>query len=156
MLIRMLYMTGRGAINGQIRIQKGSAMDMPNKHDWLNIGAIVPLLAVLFTSSFGLFARARAVMSLQAECLWVLATVIMAFLVWLNAAKAQQRIREAKEHERGVTATLDDIKQLLAKPDTTLEDVRRAATGIDDSFSNPPLALWEEAERIKAEKERLK
>ncbi len=114
-------------------------MDMPNKHDWFNIGAIVPLLAVLFTSSFGLFAR--AVMSLQAEILWVLATVVMAFLVWLNAVKAQQRIREAKEHERGVMATLDDIKQLLAKPETTLEDVRRAATSIDDSFSKTPLAL---------------
>lgn len=114
-------------------------MDMPNKHDWFNIGAIVPLLAVLFTSSFGLFAR--AVMSLQAEILWVLATVVMAFLVWLNAVKAQQRIREAKEHERGVMATLDDIKQLLAKPETTLEDVRRAATSIDDLFSKTPLAL---------------
>jgi|ERR1700730_2413682 len=114
-------------------------MEMPNKHDWFNIGAIVPLLAVLFTSSFGLFAR--AVMSLQAEILWILATIIMAFLVWLNAAKAQQRIREAKEHERGVMATLDDIKQLLAKPETTLEDVRRAAITIDDSFSKTPLAL---------------
>ena len=113
-------------------------MEMPNKHDWFNIGAIVPLLAVLFTSSFGLFAR--AVMSLQAEILWILATIIMAFLVWLNAAKAQQRIREAKEHERGVMATLDDIKQLLAKPETTLEDVRRA-TAIDDSLSKTPLAL---------------
>jgi hypothetical protein len=111
---------------------------MPNKHDWFNIGAIVPLLAVLFTSSFGLFAR--AIMSLRAEILWVLATVIMAFLVWLNAAKAQQRIRETKEHERGVMATLDDIKQLLAKPETTLEDVRRAATSIGGGpLSNTPL-----------------
>ena len=46
-------------------------------------------------------------MSTQAEILWITGTIVMAFLVWFNAAKTQQREREArqregeaKEHER--------------------------------------------------------
>jgi hypothetical protein len=77
-------------------------------------------------------------MSLQAEILWILATIIMAFLVWLNAAKMQRRIREAKEHERGVRITLDNIEQLLTKPETTLEDIRMTIRG--GPLSNTPLA----------------
>ena len=80
-------------------------------------------------------------MSLQVELLWGVATIIVAFLVWFGGAKSQQRAREAKENERVVMTILDDIKQLLAKPDTTLEDVRKATTGIDDSLSKGPLAL---------------
>jgi ABC-type protease/lipase transport system fused ATPase/permease subunit len=89
----------------------------PNKHDWFNVGAIVPPLVVLFSFSFYLFVG--PVMSLQVEVLWVTGIIIIAFLVWLNAAKTEQRGREAN-------AALDEIKQLLAKPGTTLEDVKRA------------------------------
>ena len=51
----------------------------------------------------------------------------MALLVWFSGAKAQQREREAKERktERAVMGRFDELTQLLAKPDTTLEDVRR-------------------------------
>jgi len=110
-------------------------MDIPNKRDWFNISAIVPLLAVLFTSSFGLFAR--AVMSLEAKILWILATIIMAFLVWLNAAKNQQCAREDREHALENRERLDKIIRLLSNPDTTVEDIRMAATG---PLSNTPLA----------------
>jgi hypothetical protein len=107
-------------------------MDMPSKHDWLNVGAIVPLLGVLFSSAFGLFAG--PVMTSQVEILWIMGIVIIAFLVWFNAAKVQQQ-------------------QLLARPETTLEDVRRAATGTDDSLANTPLVLRVQAE---ADRERQK
>jgi hypothetical protein len=72
-------------------------------------------------------------MSPQATLLWILATIIMVFLVWFNAAKTQRRAREDRER-------LDKIIQLLAKPETTLEDVRRATTGIGGPLSNTPLA----------------
>ena len=75
----------------------------------------------------------RSVMSLQADILWTIGIIVIAFLVWLNAAKTQQRAREDRER-------LDKIIQLLAKPETTLEDVRRATTSIDDSLSKTPLA----------------
>jgi ABC-type protease/lipase transport system fused ATPase/permease subunit len=90
---------------------------MPNKCDWFNFGAIVPPLVVVFSFSFYLFVG--PVMSAQVEVLWVAGIIVVAFLVWLNAAKTEQRGREAN-------ATLDEIKQLLAKPGTTLEDVKRA------------------------------
>ena len=92
-------------------------MDVPNLRDWINVGAIVPLLAVLFSSAFGLFMGPT--MSLHAEILWITVIIVVAFLVWLNAAKTQQRAREDRDR-------LDKIIQLLAKPGTTLEDVRRA------------------------------
>ena len=57
-------------------------------------------------------------MSPQVEFLWVAGIIIIAFLVWFNAAKTQQREREAN-------AKLDEIKQLLSKSGTTLEDVER-------------------------------
>jgi hypothetical protein len=111
---------------------------MPNHRDWLNVGAIVPLLVVLFGYSFGLCEA--PIMSLQAEVLWITGIIVIASLVWLNAAKMAQREREAKEHERKVTITLDNIKNLLSKPDTTVEDIRMAATGIKGPLSNTPLA----------------
>lgn len=98
-------------------------MDVPNKRDWFNVGAIVPLLGVLFSFAFGLFAGPA--MSLTAEILWITGIIVMAFLVWLNAAKTQQREREAREHERAVMRRFDELNQLLAKPGTTLEDVKR-------------------------------
>jgi Na+/proline symporter len=64
-------------------------MDMPNKRDWFNVGAIAPFSVVLFTCAFGLFTR--SVMSLQADILWTIGIIVIAFLVWLNAAKTQQR-----------------------------------------------------------------
>ena len=99
-------------------------MDVPNVRDWLNISAIVPLLGILFSSAFGLFAGPA--MSPLVEFLWIIGFIIIAFLAWFNAAKAQQREREAKEHEREVRASLDHIKQLLEQPGTTLEDIKRA------------------------------
>ena len=104
-------------------------MDVPNLRDRFNVGATVPLLAVLFTSAFGLF-EAPA-MSLQAEFLWVMGIFVIAFLVWLNAATTVQRTREADEK-------LDKIIQLLANPGTTLEDIKRVISGIDDSFEFRP------------------
>jgi hypothetical protein len=98
-------------------------MDIPGKHDWFNINAIVPPLAVLFTNMLGLFTRSA--MSQKAEILWILATFIMAFLVWLNAAKTQQHAREDREHARENREKLDKIIQLLPKPGTTLEDITR-------------------------------
>jgi hypothetical protein len=108
-------------------------MDMPNLRDWFNVGAIVPLLVVLFGSSFGLCEA--PVMSLQAEVFWITGIIVLSFLVWLNSAKLAQREREAKKHERQVTITLDNIQKLLANPDTTVEDIRMAAT------SGPPPPL---------------
>jgi hypothetical protein len=93
-----------------------------NNCDWFNVGAIVPLLVVLFSSTFGLF-EAPA-MSLQTEGLWILGIIIIASLVWFNAAKMQQGKREAEEREREGRVILDEIKQMLAKPRTTLEDVK--------------------------------
>jgi hypothetical protein len=65
----------------------------------------------------------------QAEIFWIIGTIAMALLVWFSGAKAQQREREAKEREketeRAVMGRFDELTQLLAKPDTTLEDVRR-------------------------------
>jgi hypothetical protein len=72
-------------------------------------------------------------MSLQADILWTIGIIVIASLVWFNAAKNQQRAREDRER-------LDKIIQLLAKPETTLEDVRRATTGISGPLSNTPLA----------------
>ena len=72
-------------------------------------------------------------MSLQADILWTIGIIVIALLVWLNAAKTQQRAREDRER-------LDKIIQLVAKPETTLEDVRRATTGIGGSLSNTPLS----------------
>jgi hypothetical protein len=107
-------------------------MDVPNLRDWFNVGAIVPLLAVLFSSAFGLFEAAT--MSPQAEFLWIIGIIVIAFLVWFNAAKTQQRERESRERERAVMIRLDELKQLLAKPGTTLEDVKRAI-GVDARLS---------------------
>jgi len=97
--------------------------------DWFNINAIVAPLCVLFTFAFGLFTG--PVMSPQVEFLWVAGIIVIAFLVWFNAAKTHQREREAGEREaeargreRGVMILLDEIKQLLSKPGTTLEDVK--------------------------------
>jgi positive regulator of sigma E activity len=56
-------------------------MDVPNKRDWFNVGAIVPLL-VLFISAIGLFTRAG--MSLETEILWAIVIIVVAFLVWFN------------------------------------------------------------------------
>jgi hypothetical protein len=95
---------------------------IPNKRDWFNVGAIVPLFGVLFSSAFGLFAGPA--MSPQVEILWITGIVIIALLVWLVAAKTQQR-------EREVMSCLDEIKDLLAKPGTTLEDVKRVIGIID-------------------------
>ncbi len=100
---------------------------MPNLRDWFNVGAIVPLLVVLFGYSFGLCEA--PVMSLQAEIVWITGIIVISFLVWLNAAKMAQSEREAKEHERKVTITLDNIKTLLEKPGTTLEDVKMVIAG---------------------------
>ena len=107
-------------------------MVAPKKRDWFNVGAIAPISVVLFTCAFGLFTR--SVMSLQADILWAIGIFVIALLVWFNAAKTQQRAREDRER-------LDKIIQLLAKPETTLEDVRIATTSIDDSFAKTPLAL---------------
>ena len=68
-------------------------MDVPNLRAWFNVGAIVPLLGV-FSSAFGLFAGSA--MSPQVEFLWIMGIIVIAFLVWFNAAKAQEREREAK------------------------------------------------------------
>lgn len=122
-------------------------MGVPNKHDWFNIGAIAPFAVVLFTCTFGLFTR--SVMSLQADILWTIGIIVIAFLVWLNAAKTQQRAREDRER-------LDKIILLLAKPETTLEDVKRtvegaarvsATTAMYTSLTNTPLALQAEADK---------
>ena len=78
-------------------------------------------------------------MSLQAEFLWVMGIFVIAFLVWLNAATTVQRTREADEK-------LDKIIQLLANPGTTLEDIKRVISGIDDSFANSTLPLRVEAD----------
>ncbi len=107
-------------------------MDMPEKCEWFNVDAIVPPLAVLFTSALGLFTRSA--MSLQAEILWIIATVIMAFLVWFKSAKTAQT---TKQRELNMIANFNEIKQLIqliAKPGITLEDIREAATSIDDSL----------------------
>jgi hypothetical protein len=98
-------------------------MEAAKKRDWLNIGAIAPL-AVLFTSAFGLFVGPA--MSLQAEILWVVGIVIIAILVWFNAAKTQQRAREDRER-------LDKIIRLLEQPGTTVEDIKRVITSIGDT-----------------------
>jgi hypothetical protein len=80
-------------------------------------------------------------MSLQVEFLWGGATIIIAFLVWFGGAKTQQRAREDRQRGREDRERLDKIIQLLEKPGATLEDVRRAATSIDDSLSKGPLTL---------------
>src|SRR3981081_3881039 len=63
------------------------------------------------------------------SCDHIIGTIAMALLVWFSGAKAQQREHEAKEREketeRAVMGRFDELTQLLAKPDTTLEDVRR-------------------------------
>ncbi len=93
-------------------------------------------------------------MSLQADILWTIGIIVIALLVWLNAAKTQQRAREDRER-------LDKIIQLLAKPETTLEDVKRtievsarisATTAMYASLSNSPLPL----RQAEADKERPK
>jgi hypothetical protein len=99
-------------------------MDVPKKRDWFNVGAIVPLLAVLFTSVFWFV---RSVVGLQAEILWIIGIIIIAFLVWFNAATTQQRGREDRERGQEDRERLDKIIQLLEKPGTTLEDIKRAA-----------------------------
>jgi len=48
-------------------------MGVPNKRDWFNVGAIVPLLGVLFSSAFGLFAGPA--MSIQVEILWIIGII---------------------------------------------------------------------------------
>ena len=138
-----------------LQIRKGSAMDMPNRREGLNISTIGAPLWILFRFSFGLFVG-HPVMSPQAEFLWGGATIIIAFLVWFGGARAQQRARKDRE-------LLNEIKQLVTKPETTLEDVRKAvrsAVGasaitdtISDLYSNTQLVLREEAERIRADKE---
>jgi len=100
-------------------------MDIPHRRDWFNIGAIVPLLGVLFTSSFGLFMG--HLMSPQAKIWFIMATIVMAALVWFNAAKSQQRAREDRQRGKEDRERLDKIIKLLEKPGTTLEDVKRAA-----------------------------
>jgi hypothetical protein len=108
-------------------------MAVPKKHDWFNVGAIVPPLAVLFTSAFGLFTRSA--MSLQAEIVWIIGIIVIAFLVWFNAAKTQQRGREDRQR-------LDTIIQLLEKPGTTLEDIRVVATGTLNATEEPDIASF--------------
>jgi len=134
-------------------------MDVPKKRDWFNVGAVVPPLAVLFTA-FGMFARSP-VMSHQAEILWIIGIVIIAFLVWFNAAKIQQRGREERQRGREDRERLDKIIQLLAKPETTLEDVKQtiegyarisATTAMYASLSNSTLPL----RQAEADKERPK
>ena len=95
--------------------------------DWFNIVVAATPATMLFSMAFGVFAGPA--MSPQAEIFWIIGTIAMALLVWFSGAKAQQREREAKEREketeRAVMGRFDELTQLLAKPDTTLEDVRR-------------------------------
>jgi hypothetical protein len=116
-------------------------MDAPKKRDWFNVGAVAPFSVVLFTCAFGLFTR--SIMSLQADILWTIGIIVIAFLVWLNAAKTQQRAREDRERAWEDRERLDKIIQLLAKPETTLEDVRIAAavgeTGRLNIVGNPAI-----------------
>jgi hypothetical protein len=84
--------------------------------------------------------------SFQTEILWIVATVIMAILVWFDAATRQKRAREDRQRGQEDRSRLDKIIQLLERPETTLEDVKRAATGIS-SFPNITLALQAEADK---------
>jgi hypothetical protein len=113
-------------------------MDMPSKRDWFNVGAIVPLLGVLFSSAFGLFAG--PVMSPQAAIFWIIGIIVIAVLVWFNAAKTQQRGREDRQRGQEDRERLDKIIQLLEKPGTTLEDVKMAATGVLSATEAPDIA----------------
>ena len=112
---------------------------MPNKHDWFNFSTIGAPLWILVSFAFGIFV-VHPVMSLQVEFLWGVITIIIAFLVWFGAAKTQQRAREDRERGKEDRERLDKIIQLLEGPETTLEDVRKAATGISGPLSNTPLA----------------
>jgi hypothetical protein len=103
-------------------------MGIPHKRDWFNVSTIGAPLWILSSFVFRQFVG-RNVTSPQVEVLWSAATIIIAFLVWFGGAKTQQRAREAREHEREVMVALDEIKQLLPKPDTTLEDIRRVIEG---------------------------
>jgi uncharacterized membrane protein YhiD involved in acid resistance len=100
--------------------------------DWFNIVAVATPATMLFSMAFGIFAGPA--MSPQAEVFWIIGTIVMALLVWFSGAKAQKREREAKQHEmeakqheRAELLRFDELKQLIAKPETTLEDVRIAA-----------------------------
>ena len=111
-------------------------MDVPDKHNWFNLGAIVPAICVLFSILFCLFVG--PVMTPGAEVVWVSGIIFIAILVWFNAAKTEQK---TEQRERNVIAKFNEIKQLIEKPGTTLEDIRRVAADIDDSFSKTPWAL---------------
>lgn len=70
-------------------------------------------------------------MSTNVELLWIIGVIAIAILLWFNAAKTEQRGREArereleaKEHEHAVMLRFDELNRLLAKPGTTLEDVK--------------------------------
>jgi hypothetical protein len=78
---------------------------------------------MLFSMAFGIFAGPA--MSPQAKIFWIIGGIAMALLVWFSGAKAQRREREAKDHERAVMRRFDELNRLLAKSDTTLEDVKR-------------------------------
>jgi hypothetical protein len=94
--------------------------------DWFS-NAIVPPSGVLFSFAFGLFAG--PVMSPHAEFIWIAGSILIAFFVWFNAAKTQQRGREDRQRGQEDRERLDKIIQLLEKPGTTLEDVKSVISG---------------------------
>jgi len=110
-------------------------MDIPDKHNWFNLGAIVPSICVLFSFLFCLFVG--PVMTPVAEVLWVSGIIVIATLVWFNSAKIAQ---ETERRERDMIAQFKELKQLIEKPGTDFEDIRRAAADIDESFSKTPFA----------------
>jgi hypothetical protein len=88
-----------------------------SNRDLLSISAIVPPLAVLFSSSLGLY-MGWSIMSVQAQFLWIACVVIIALLVWFNAAAAKRGARETKEQ-------LDKIEKAISSPGATLADVAK-------------------------------
>jgi hypothetical protein len=61
-------------------------------------------------------------MTTEAEVVWAAGIVIIAILVWFNAAKIEQK---TEQRERNANAKFNEIKQLIEKPGTTLEDVKK-------------------------------
>jgi hypothetical protein len=112
-------------------------MAVPDKRHWFNIGAIVPAICVLFSFLFCLFVG--PVMTIEADGVWVAGIIVIAILVWFNAAKQDQK---SEQRERDVIEKFNELKQLIEKPGTTFDEVREAASRLG-VLSNSPLASSE-------------
>jgi hypothetical protein len=90
--------------------------------DWFNISAIPSIGFGLYGFSFAL-SRVPA-MSPLAECLWIIGAIVLAGIGLFSNAKAAQSARENKEQDRLHLNMLEEIRNLLSKPETTLADVK--------------------------------